>query len=294
VADGPFQFDRVKDTTTTTGTGAVTLSGTAPTGYRTFGSVLSDTNLVHYVIAHQSAAEWETGVGTYSTTGPTLTRTRVKDSSAGVGTAVSFSAGTKDVFIGPAATQLGWVPEMTPPPTSGWTWDNQGSGTLTLWGNNCRSIYSPAPASAENLRVQYRSAPTAPYKVEFGILPTVSAQDFGAACVAWRSSGGAYRGLFIRDDAAGYARFMSTGGATGGTLSGVNATRVNNCRGPILFVRLEDDNTNRLISVSADAVNWVTMESEARATGFTPNAVAWGVWAYDKTVANALVHYREY
>lgn len=94
--------DRVRDTTTTTGSGAVTLAGSAPTGFVTFGSVCADGDTVNYCIAHQSANEWEVGYGTYSTTGPTLTRTAVLNSS-NAGAAVTFSAGTKDVFLTAAA-----------------------------------------------------------------------------------------------------------------------------------------------------------------------------------------------
>lgn len=88
--------DRVRDTTTTTGTGAVTLSGTAPTGFQTFLAAVGNGNTVYYTIAHLSAAEWETGLGTLSG-GTTLTRTQVLASS-NAGAAVNFSAGAKEVF----------------------------------------------------------------------------------------------------------------------------------------------------------------------------------------------------
>lgn len=87
--------DRVRETTTTTGTGAITLAGAA-TGFRTFSSVMtSPSDTCYYVIA--GGAEWETGIGTYSAAN-TLTRTTVLRSS-NANAAVSFSAGTKDVFM---------------------------------------------------------------------------------------------------------------------------------------------------------------------------------------------------
>lgn len=95
---GPKIFDRVKDTTTTTGTGTVTLVNSAPTAFRTFGSVLSNGDTVPYAIIHQTANEWEVGVGTYDTSGTTLARTTVRASSNS-GAAVNFSSGTKDVFL---------------------------------------------------------------------------------------------------------------------------------------------------------------------------------------------------
>jgi len=88
--------DRVKETTTTNGTGPVTLAG-ASTGFQSF-AVVGNTNTTYYTIAGQTGSEWEVGIGTYATSGPTLTRTTVLASSTG-GAAINFSAGTKDVFI---------------------------------------------------------------------------------------------------------------------------------------------------------------------------------------------------
>lgn len=87
--------DRVRDTTTTTGTGTITLSGTAPTGYQNF-SVVGNGNTTYYTI--NAASQWEVGIGTYSSTGPTLSRDTVLASS-NAGSLVDFSSGTKDVFI---------------------------------------------------------------------------------------------------------------------------------------------------------------------------------------------------
>lgn len=88
--------DRVKDTTTTTGQGTVTLSGTAPTGFQNF-SVIGNGNTTYYTIA--GGSEWEVGIGTYTSSGTTLSRDTVLSSSAGGTTKVTFSAGTKDVFV---------------------------------------------------------------------------------------------------------------------------------------------------------------------------------------------------
>lgn len=88
--------DRVKDTTTTAGTGTVTLSGTAPVGYQTFGAAIGNGNTTYYTIT--AGSEWEVGIGTYTSAGVTLSRDTVLASSAS-GAKVTFSAGTKDVFV---------------------------------------------------------------------------------------------------------------------------------------------------------------------------------------------------
>ena len=87
--------DRVKETTTTTGTGDITLAG-AVEGFQSFSSALSDADTTYYAISHRDADEWEVGLGTYSS--GVLTRTTVLESSNS-DTAVSFASGTKDIFI---------------------------------------------------------------------------------------------------------------------------------------------------------------------------------------------------
>ena len=88
--------DRVKETTTTTGTGTVTLAGAAA-GFQSFAAV-GDGNQTFYAIADATSGDWEVGVGTYTASGTTLSRTTVV-SSSNAGSLVNFSAGTKDVFV---------------------------------------------------------------------------------------------------------------------------------------------------------------------------------------------------
>ena len=88
--------DRVRESSTTTGTGSIALGG-AVTGYRTFGSVLTTADTTYYTIADQGGANWEVGIGTF-TSPSTLARTTILSSSNG-GSIVTFTAGTKDVFI---------------------------------------------------------------------------------------------------------------------------------------------------------------------------------------------------
>lgn len=90
--------DRVKETSTTTGTGTLNLDGAA-FGFQTFVAGAGTGAKVPYCIAHQGAAEWEVGLGTVTDGSPdTLSRDEVWASSNS-GSAVNFSAGTKDVFL---------------------------------------------------------------------------------------------------------------------------------------------------------------------------------------------------
>ena len=86
--------DRVQETSTTTGTGTFTLAG-AVTGFQSF-SVIGNGNTTYYAIVMGS--EWEVGLGTYTSSGTTLSRDTILESSNS-GSAVNFSAGTKNVFV---------------------------------------------------------------------------------------------------------------------------------------------------------------------------------------------------
>jgi len=88
--------DRVKVTTTTTGTGTLSLTGAA-TGFQDF-SVIGDGNTTYYAVSSALGSEWEVGIGTYTASGTTLSRDTIFDSSNS-GSAVNFSAGTKDVYV---------------------------------------------------------------------------------------------------------------------------------------------------------------------------------------------------
>ena len=96
--------DRVKETTTTTGTGAVSLGG-AVTGFETFAAGVGNSNTTYYCISHQTAAEFEVGLGTLDGDSSDLTRTTVI-SSSNSDSAVDFAAGTKDVFCTMPASKL--------------------------------------------------------------------------------------------------------------------------------------------------------------------------------------------
>jgi hypothetical protein len=86
--------NRVQETTTTTGTGTVTLAG-AVAGFQSF-AVIGDANTTYYTIT--SGNNWEVGIGTYTSSGTTLSRNTVLSSSAGGTTKITL-AGTSTVFV---------------------------------------------------------------------------------------------------------------------------------------------------------------------------------------------------
>jgi hypothetical protein len=91
--------DRVKQTSTTTGTGTLDLSTLAATGFDTFVSGIGTGNTTYYAIFNQGTTEWEVGLGTVTDATPdTLARTTVLTNSDGNTSAITLSSGTKDVF----------------------------------------------------------------------------------------------------------------------------------------------------------------------------------------------------
>jgi hypothetical protein len=89
--------DRVKETSTTTGTGTFNLAG-AETGYESFVSGVGTGNTTYYAIELNAANQWEVGIGTVTSGSPdTLSRDTII-SSSNSDAAVTFSAGTKNVF----------------------------------------------------------------------------------------------------------------------------------------------------------------------------------------------------
>jgi len=88
--------DRVLETASSPGTGTVTLLG-ASLGYQSFSTALTSGSTTYYTIADLGGANWEVGVGTF-TSPDQLTRDTVLSSSGG-GSAVNFSTGTQNVFI---------------------------------------------------------------------------------------------------------------------------------------------------------------------------------------------------
>lgn len=187
---------------------------------------------------------------------------------------------------------------VTVPPSAGWTWDNQGSGTIdTTYGYG----YLHAPnASAVALRVQYRTAPATPYTQTF-----VISQD--SSSVISKDGSGTDAGWTVgfRDSAGKMVALMvfivSSGGATGeiSTTKWTNSTTKSAdylAWGPALglygtvtrcpmFAQITDNGTNLIFRLSIDGKHWYDFDTRAR-TDFMasgPTQFFWG--AYPKASA---------
>jgi len=129
----------IRETSTTTGTGTLSLDG-AVTGFQTFVAGIGTGNLCPYFIRLRNGSEWEFGIGTVTDATPdTLARTTVLRSSNS-NAAVNFSAGTKDVWVGPHPASVPHVSTSAPAVTD----DNDGSNGVflpgSLWLNSTTDV----------------------------------------------------------------------------------------------------------------------------------------------------------
>lgn len=100
----PSYADRVREGSSTTGTGAFSLSGAATAGFQAFVTAFADNVTFGYCITN-GTTEWEVGFGYLTGSGSSLVRSTVATSSNS-NALVNFSAGTKDVFCTEPAVDL--------------------------------------------------------------------------------------------------------------------------------------------------------------------------------------------
>ena len=132
--------DRVKETTTTTGQGTITLSG-AVSGFRSFADI-GNTNTTYYCIFDKSANVFEIGIGTYTASGTTLSRDTVLQTSSGNTTKINFSAGSKEVFCTYPAGKAVFLDSNGDLTINGTTYLNATSNRWTKTATNNQTVFN--------------------------------------------------------------------------------------------------------------------------------------------------------
>lgn len=240
--------DRVKETTTTTGTGTLNLAG-AVSGYQTFVSGVGSGASVYYCITDASG-NWEVGQGTVTDATPdTLSRATIW-SSSNSGSAVSFGAGSKDVFLVAPAALFGAATTIdAPPPVPNaaddefdvtptlWTWQNQGSASYTVAdsrlkvslpansGNNFRHLSQTLPGSGTwEYRAKFFARADKAVECYWGLGLRLSSNfTYVGKC----NSGGSYYNPIVQkwtSNSAWSTNPMSSTGAYGGLLAPMYAS----------------------------------------------------------------------
>jgi hypothetical protein len=284
--------DRVRESTTVVGTGTATLLG-AITGYQAF-SVIGNGNTCYYTIADQIGANWEVGIGTYTSSGNTLARTTVLKSSNS-NNLVSFTAGTKDVFVTyPAETAVsggggGTYPTVQPSLNLDFANSKQLDPRITFVRNSTATYYDgqTSALAEQNLLLQSQtfattwvtsnttlgSLTTAPDGTTTAYPLTASAingtllQTFTATANAYTFSIYIQRvtgtgNIDITVDGTTYATQTTTG-----TWTRFNITTTPSAGSKTAGIRL---------AVSGDVVNiWgAQLEQRSSATAYTPTTTA--------------------
>jgi hypothetical protein len=177
--------DRVKETTTTAGTGTITLAG-ASTGFQSFAAI-GDANSTYYTIVAQTGTEWEVGIGTYTSSGTTLSRTTVL-SSSNSGSLVNFSAGTKDVFVTYPSGKGVWLDAAGKFVQTTFT-DLSATGTITgaLSGNATTATTATNVAGGAANRIVYNTAAST---TGYAVAPTVASTllNWNGSAFTWVSA----------------------------------------------------------------------------------------------------------
>ena len=142
--------DRIKETTTTTGQGTITLAG-AVNGFRSFADV--GNNTTYYVISDNTAYNWEVGIGTYTASGTTLSRDTVLQTSAGNTTKINFGAGSKEVFVSSPADKHVYLDASGDLTINGTTYLNAIHNRWTKTATSNQTVFTGSSDSGATLSV---------------------------------------------------------------------------------------------------------------------------------------------
>lgn len=161
---------------------------------------------------------------------------------------------------------------LTPVVNSDYSWVNQDTAAITVNSAGTVILYAP-PVSGDQLRCRVKAYPAAPFSVVMGFMPVIVEANFFNC------------GLVIRDSAGGACASFGIGAAnTGSSINGVKWNSVSSYNAnyyslqisPYLgmqFLKYTDDNTNRIISWSADGEVFVDIFSVGRTDFLTPNQI---------------------
>lgn len=167
-----------------------------------------------------------------------------------------------------------WGPlfKLTRPPASGWSWVNQGSASVDT---SKGGIYLSTPSDGtgnNNIRLYARTAPTPPYTVTVCILPGITAQSSNGFGIAFRESSSGKLHTLLLQASGSTVSMISAKYTNPTTFSGANYVSIIFPLGSWIWLRLEDDNTNRKTYVSVDGQNWIQISSVTRLDYLTTGA----------------------
>lgn len=212
--------DRVKETTTTTGTGSYVLAG-AVTGFQSFTDALANGDTTHYAV--ENGTDWETGLGTWTESTTTLARTTIYESSNS-GNAVDWGAGSKDIFITKPASRDSTITVYATSsdlPTTGLQAGDQAfvSNTARLYISNGVGWYSVAVVN-QTPTISGNSASYTLATDGTATTVTLTATDPEGDPITWSATtSGTTAAATVTNSANVFTITPSTNTANGGTLT---------------------------------------------------------------------------
>lgn len=187
-------------------------------------------------------------------------------------------------YSGSAFVPWGPIFPMTKPVDANYAWVNQGGASVTTTNGG---IFLSAPAGlGDNVRIRKKSAPSTPYTITAAFLPQCVGVQYAAVGLAFRQSSDGkmhvFWGLFD-----GSSKFYSTKYTNPTTFSAhyANVETGSIGGGPVLFLRIADDGSNRISSISYDGVNFLQVHSVGRTDFITADEVGFVVNSANATYA---------
>ncbi len=147
-----------------------------------------------------------------------------------------------------------------PPLSSAFTWNNQGSSTIT---DNGGTIYLQGTNAVSNqLTGMHKAAPSAPYTLTVRLIPDIPSQNYSSYGLYWRSSSSGKCAVFnLSDISSGSLNFLSR---KYNDFTNYNSDYSGGVpQANLQWLRLQDDGTNRIMSISADGINWKVLHTVA-------------------------------
>lgn len=176
-----------------------------------------------------------------------------------------------------------------------WTWTNQGSASVDTT-NGGIYLSCASNSSSHSMRLRKRLAPTPPYTIVAAVIPLYTISTYGFWSVGWReASSGKLVAPMWYGGGAGTEPAMTIYQWSSATALGsaeFNSSSVIQ-RPTVVWVKLEDDNTNRKVHVSLDGQHWFMAASASRTAYGTPDQIFFGVDPYSQAMGMWLVSWKE-
>lgn len=279
------QFDMVNTSTVTVDTtGTLAVDVTAQWGGASASDTITGTNFLMYTAGSGSgtaAAGNSTTTGTYGSNPGTCTDGDVRFPS--------------DSFYLLRCLSNAWIPwgplfPMTQPVSGDFSWVNQGSASVTTTNGG---IFITSPANAgPNIRARTKAVPSAPYTVTIAFQPLITTASSSAVGLILRDGSGNLVTCDIRESGA-LASVKYTSPTSSASAYTVNGSILSG-RGTV-WLRINDDNTNRKCLVSFDGVNFWQVHSVSRTDFMTPTEIGFFVLNQNATydVAMTLLSWKQ-